>query len=112
MSSELLDRFTSVTGFRDDNHVRFALEDGGDPFAQHRVVIHSENPNGIIGVHSSLLIDAGRPVEPGTLRFGAKGSVACCHWDDQFNFGPISRTAPYLQLRANPARAFLHSLQA
>src|SRR5262249_3203111 len=104
-------RFMSVTGFRDDNHVRFAFEDGGDPFAQHRVVIHCENPNGIVGVHSSSLIDARRPAEPGTLRFGAKGLMGCCHPDNQFNFSHISGTAAYLRLRANHARPLPHSLQ-
>src|SRR5262245_14118348 len=79
MSSELLDRFMSVTGFLADNHVRFAFEDGGDPFAQHRMVINSENPNGIVGVHISSLSGAGGPAVPGNLLFRGFGNQCRSH---------------------------------
>src|SRR6185295_9898668 len=58
MGTELLNRFASITGFRDDKHVRFATEDSGDSFAQHRMVIYSQDSNRTIGAHNCSPIDA------------------------------------------------------
>ncbi len=42
MGPELLNRFTSIIGFRDYKHIRFAGQDGRDPFAQYGMVVYYE----------------------------------------------------------------------
>jgi hypothetical protein len=49
--AELLDGLAPVAGFRDHDHVRFALQERGDPFPKLRMIVHGQNPDGVIGAH-------------------------------------------------------------
>jgi hypothetical protein len=45
MQTELLDRFLSVARFCDQLHVRFSVDQSGDPLAEKRMIVNGKDPN-------------------------------------------------------------------
>jgi hypothetical protein len=51
MRSELVDRFPSIAGLGNQDHIILASKHGGNPFAQNGVVVHSQDSDGSLNVH-------------------------------------------------------------
>jgi len=102
-----LEGFAATGRFSNQLHVRLVLNDGGDPFAEKRVIVDAQDANAILTGHGSFRFHACRSARRAHL-----ARLECNPArNGQFNFSSKRDSGQNAKLRADSFSSLAHSLQ-